>query len=232
MGALIAGGKAILDLPATLDSAGRGGWLPASTVERVVEPRRLGLVAGAVVGRGGPARRRQDRRAVEEARQGLRPRGRAALPPRCPGPGKLICIGLNYRDHAAESQHADPREPDHLLEVLDLASSGPDDPVVIPRGSEKTDYEAELAFVVGRLAKNVPRDKALRLRVRLLLLQRRQRARLPVRRRAVAAGQVLRHLRADGALRGHRATRSPTRTTWASSCGSTARPCRTRAPSS
>ena len=77
-----------------------------------------------------------------------------------PRPGKVICIGLNYRDHAVESQMQIPESP-IIFSKFATCVVGPDDPVVLPRGSEKTDYEAELAFVVGKLAKDVPRDKAL-----------------------------------------------------------------------
>ena len=65
-----------------------------------------------------------------------------------PRPGKLICIGLNYRDHAAESNMPIPEMP-ITFSKFSTSIVGPDDPVSIPRGSEKTDYEAELAFVVG-----------------------------------------------------------------------------------
>jgi 2,4-diketo-3-deoxy-L-fuconate hydrolase len=75
-------------------------------------------------------------------------------------PSKIVCIGLNYRDHAAESGMELPREP-----VLFLKSTtslvGPDDPVVIPRGASKLDWEIELALVIGRRAKYVPKEAAL-----------------------------------------------------------------------
>lgn len=75
-------------------------------------------------------------------------------------PGKLLCIGLNYRKHAAETNAAVPAEP-VLFMKASSALSGPNDDVVIPRGSEKTDWEVELAVVIGKLAKYVSPDEAL-----------------------------------------------------------------------
>lgn len=74
-------------------------------------------------------------------------------------PGKLVCIGLNYRDHAAESGMEIPREPVVFLKAPS-ALSGPNDPVVIPRGATKVDYEVELGIVVGRRASYVPPEDA------------------------------------------------------------------------
>lgn len=71
-----------------------------------------------------------------------------------PRPGKIICIGLNYRDHAEESGMAIPKSPVTFSKYSSCAI-GPGQSVVIPDGSVQTDYEAELAFVVGRKAKNV-----------------------------------------------------------------------------
>ena len=77
-----------------------------------------------------------------------------------PRPGKLICIGLNYRDHAAESKMAIPENP-VVFSKFSTAVIAPGEPVVLPRTSKQVDYEAELAVVIGRRAKNVPADRAL-----------------------------------------------------------------------
>ncbi|MDT8913685.1 fumarylacetoacetate hydrolase family protein [Amycolatopsis sp. PS_44_ISF1] len=67
-------------------------------------------------------------------------------------PGKVVCIGLNYRDHAEESGAAVPRRP--VVFMKDPSTVvGPCDPVPIPRGSTKTDWEVELAVVIGREAR-------------------------------------------------------------------------------
>ena len=74
--------------------------------------------------------------------------------------GKMICVGLNYADHAAESGNAVPPEP-VLFAKATSAICGPNDPVRIPRGSEKTDWEAELGVVIGREARYVDEADAL-----------------------------------------------------------------------
>lgn len=67
-------------------------------------------------------------------------------------PGKIVCIGLNYRDHAAETGAAIPTEP--VVFLKDPATVvGPFDTVLIPRGSTKTDWEVELGVVIGRRAR-------------------------------------------------------------------------------
>lgn len=75
-------------------------------------------------------------------------------------PGKIVCIGLNFRDHAAESGMAIPQEPVVFFKATS-ALCGPNDDVVLPRGSEKTDWEVELAFVIGRRASYVPEAEAM-----------------------------------------------------------------------
>ncbi len=77
-----------------------------------------------------------------------------------PRPGKLICIGLNYRDHAAESNMPIPESP-VVFSKFTTAVTGPNEPVMLPAASAKVDYEAELAFVIGRRAKNVTRERAM-----------------------------------------------------------------------
>ena len=76
-----------------------------------------------------------------------------------PRPGKIICIGLNYRDHAIESNMPIPESP-VIFSKFATSVTAPGVPVVLPRGSSQVDYEAELAFVVGRRAKHVRRDEA------------------------------------------------------------------------
>lgn len=77
-----------------------------------------------------------------------------------PRPGKIICIGLNYRDHAEESGMAIPTSP-VIFSKFPTCIIGPDEPVVIPSASTQTDYEAELAVIIGRRAKNVARGEGL-----------------------------------------------------------------------
>jgi len=92
-----------------------------------------------------------------EALRGLRALHPTTLPPVSGGqrlgsciarPGKFICIGLNYADHAAETGAAPPSEPILFLKA-NSALCGPNDPIIKPRGSTKLDWEVELALVIG-----------------------------------------------------------------------------------
>lgn len=74
--------------------------------------------------------------------------------------GKLVCIGLNYADHAKESGAPVPEEPVIFMKATS-SICGPNDPIEIPRGSEKTDWEVELGVVIGRHAKYVEERDAL-----------------------------------------------------------------------
>jgi len=87
-------------------------------------------------------------------------RGTPRLGPCVAGTGKFICIGLNYADHAAESNLPVPSEPIIFMKATS-AIVGPNDDVLIPRGSKKTDWEVELGIVIGKAAKYVTEDKAL-----------------------------------------------------------------------
>ena len=80
-------------------------------------------------------------------------------PPIC-RPSKIICIGLNYRDHAAESGAEPPREPVLFMKAAS-SLTGPNDPVVIPKNAEKLDWEVELAVVIGKTASYIGKDDAL-----------------------------------------------------------------------
>jgi 2-keto-4-pentenoate hydratase/2-oxohepta-3-ene-1,7-dioic acid hydratase in catechol pathway len=76
------------------------------------------------------------------------------------GTGKFICIGLNYADHAEESGMKVPPEPVIFMKATS-AICGPDDPVIIPRGSVKTDWEVELAVIIGKRGKYIPEAEAM-----------------------------------------------------------------------
>ncbi len=80
-------------------------------------------------------------------------------PPIC-RPSKIVCIGLNYRDHAAESGMEIPKEPVIFFKATS-SIVGPDDDLVIPKNADKVDWEVELAVVVGKKAGYVSEDRAL-----------------------------------------------------------------------
>ncbi|MFN4159642.1 MAG: fumarylacetoacetate hydrolase family protein [Gemmobacter sp.] len=113
-------------------------------------------IAGAVLGDAGLAMLRGlDALALPEVAPGTRLGAPVA------GIGKVICIGLNYSDHAAETGAKVPPEPIIFMKATS-AVQGPDDPVVIPRGSVECDWEVELAVVIGSRAKHVDEAQALR----------------------------------------------------------------------
>ncbi|MFX0541428.1 fumarylacetoacetate hydrolase family protein [Roseovarius sp. S4756] len=86
--------------------------------------------------------------------------GAPRLGPPVGGVGKLIGIGLNYYDHAAEVGLEPPKEPIVFMKATS-SITGPNDPVYMPRGSEKSDWEVELGIVIGRRAKYVSEEGAL-----------------------------------------------------------------------
>ncbi|MFE1769493.1 fumarylacetoacetate hydrolase family protein [Streptomyces angustmyceticus] len=74
------------------------------------------------------------------------------------GIGKIVCIGLNYHDHARETGAAPPAEPILFMKAPDTVV-GPEDTVLVPRGSAKTDWEVELAVVIGRRSRYLESDE-------------------------------------------------------------------------
>ena len=80
------------------------------------------------------------------------------LPP-VPDPAKILCIGLNYRDHAIEGKKAIPTEP-VLFGKFPNALAAHGDPIKIPKVAEKVDYEAELVIVVGKVGRHIPNDQS------------------------------------------------------------------------
>lgn len=75
-------------------------------------------------------------------------------------PSKIVCIGLNYSDHARETGAEPPKEPVLFFKAT-TSLVGPNDPLVMPRDSSKVDWEVELAVVIGKRALYVPKEKAL-----------------------------------------------------------------------
>ncbi|SHN27018.1 2-keto-4-pentenoate hydratase/2-oxohepta-3-ene-1,7-dioic acid hydratase (catechol pathway) [Duganella sacchari] len=75
--------------------------------------------------------------------------------------GKFICIGLNYADHAAESGQPVPKEPIVFMKAIS-ALNGPDDAIMLPQGSKKTDWEVELGVIIGTRAQYVSEADALK----------------------------------------------------------------------
>ncbi len=116
--------------------------------------------------------------------------------------GKIVGVGLNYRDHAAETGLPLPKEPTLFLKATS-ALCGPHDDVVIPRDSKGIDWEVELGVVIGAPGVYIAEARRARSRRRLYPRHRLLRARLPVQpRRSGLQGQELRQLRAARAVAG------------------------------
>jgi len=112
-------------------------------------------IAGNVLNRGSlESLRRQDLGSLPLLPQGTRFGAAVAQV------GKMICVGLNFKDHAKESGLALPEQPILFMKAT-TAICGPNDDVVIPWGSRKTDWEVELGVVIGDVARRVPEEHAL-----------------------------------------------------------------------
>jgi len=131
--------------PALIDANGRFRDLSA-----VVDD-----IAGDVLNRASLARLR----AVEISSLPLLPQGTrsGAAVGRV---GKVVCVGLNFKDHAAEAGLPPPAQPILFMKAT-TSICGPNDDVVIPRGSTKTDWEVELGVVIGDVARGVPVERAI-----------------------------------------------------------------------
>src|SRR6185312_8121801 len=88
-------------------------------------------------------------------------KGRPRLGPCVATPPKFVAIGLNFEDHARESGVPIPERPVVFFKA-ETSISGPNDNIVMPEGSTQTDWEVELAFVIGRTARSVPQKDAMR----------------------------------------------------------------------
>ena len=104
--------------------------------------------------RAGPAAMAEAKAAAEQARQRL-PLSKVRLEAPVPRPGKVLAIGLNYADHVREGNRP---MPEHQIWFSKQATciAGPNDPIRIPKVSDKIDYEAELCVVIGRKCRHVP----------------------------------------------------------------------------
>jgi len=138
LGVVGADGKNVVDLGVAASSLPRD-------LTALIAANRLGEVERAA--RAAP-------KSAERALASL-----SLLPP-IPHPGKIVCLGLNYADHAAEGGHAKPEYPSFFMRGgTSLVAHGK--PIIRPKCSDKLDYEAELAVIIGHPARNVARDKAL-----------------------------------------------------------------------
>jgi 2-keto-4-pentenoate hydratase/2-oxohepta-3-ene-1,7-dioic acid hydratase in catechol pathway len=116
--------------------------LPATLAETLAHPEGLAAAAGAL---------------AHGLSRGPYVTGRLLCP--LPRPGKVLCIGLNYRDHAKESGSPIPDQP-VVFSKFAQSVIGPDDIIKLPAVSKEVDYEAELVIVIGKRAKHVGKEQA------------------------------------------------------------------------
>lgn len=131
-------GEAGRERPVVLDEAGKAYDISGLTAE----------IDGTFLSGDGPARVAA---ALAAGSLAETPLDGVRYGPPVARPGKIVCIGLNYVDHAEETGSAKPGEPIIFMKAPNVMV-GPDDTVLIPRRSEKTDYEVELAIVIGKEA--------------------------------------------------------------------------------
>jgi 2-keto-4-pentenoate hydratase/2-oxohepta-3-ene-1,7-dioic acid hydratase in catechol pathway len=108
---------------------------------------------------GGPAMLRKVAEAARRPVAVKLPAGKAKLLAPIPDPRKIVCLGLNYRDHAAESGAAIPKEP-ILFSKYPTAIIGPEQPIILPPVSQEVDFEAELVIVIGKKGRHIKADSA------------------------------------------------------------------------
>jgi 2-keto-4-pentenoate hydratase/2-oxohepta-3-ene-1,7-dioic acid hydratase in catechol pathway len=108
----------------------------------------------------GPAALRAAEQAARRTKVVEYPAEQVRLLPPVPDPAKIICLGLNYRDHAKESGATVPRDP-VLFSKYATALIGPKQPIVLPAVSSEVDYEAELVVVVGKRGRHLSAETAL-----------------------------------------------------------------------
>jgi len=151
-GALLEGGNSVLDLSSA------GAALPQPRVYNDALDLAGAFLpeARSLVARCGEKQERERLRAAGA----LLERARVTLLAPVPRPGKVLCIGLNYRDHAAESNSPLPERP-LLFSKFPTCVLAPGGTIRIPTGCENLDYEAELGVVIGKRASHVPAAKAM-----------------------------------------------------------------------
>jgi len=112
----------------------------------------------AVLEGGFTARRQVENWLAKPPADAVVPLASARLLAPIPRPPKIICVGLNYRDHAIESKMEIPKVPT-IFAKFSTAVIGPGAPIVLPKNSAKPDYEAELAFVIGKGGRHISKER-------------------------------------------------------------------------
>jgi 2-keto-4-pentenoate hydratase/2-oxohepta-3-ene-1,7-dioic acid hydratase in catechol pathway len=151
-GALIADGQYALDFRAALGTEAPSDVLAWCDLDGQWLPKAVALCE--------EVERDSARRDALTEKGAITPISDVRLVAPIPRPGKMVCVGLNYREHAAEGNRPAPSSP-ILFSKFTTAVTAPDGDVILPPASSKVDYEAELAVIIGRKAKGVSRERAL-----------------------------------------------------------------------
>ncbi len=165
VGALLAaaekGGKdRVVDLVAA------GKWLKSSRLQAASDMNTFlaagkGALSAAAAALKTVARELKGAKAIPAAlRNVVHDRAKVRLCAPVPRPGKFICVGLNYRDHALEGGHEIPKVPT-LFNKFTTSVVGPEDNIVLPKVVQLPDYEGEFAFVIGKKGRNISKKAAL-----------------------------------------------------------------------
>ena len=137
-----------------LKSAGAQEFIDLS----VAAPGLPGDMGALIAQAGGLEAARQA--AAQAPAAAVRPLAGVHFLPVVPRPGKIVCLGLNYADHAKEGGHARPEYPSFFMRGA-TSMTGHNEPLIRPRASTKLDYEAELAVVIGQRARHLTKANAL-----------------------------------------------------------------------
>ncbi|MDP3702017.1 MAG: fumarylacetoacetate hydrolase family protein [Hylemonella sp.] len=141
----------------------RIGVLRSATAQEFVDlsvaaPSLPGDMGALIAQPGGLQAARQA--AAQASAAAVKPLAGARYLPVVPRPGKIVCLGLNYADHAKEGGHARPEYPSFFMRGAS-SMTGHQEPIIRPRASTKLDYEAELAVVIGQRARHLTKSNAL-----------------------------------------------------------------------
>ncbi|MEQ1659793.1 MAG: fumarylacetoacetate hydrolase family protein [Hylemonella sp.] len=137
-----------------LQSAGAQEFIDLS----LAAPGLPGDMGALIAQAGGLEAARQA--AAQAPAAAVRPMAGVRFLPVVPRPGKIVCLGLNYADHAKEGGHARPEYPSFFMRGA-TSMTGHQEPIIRPRASTKLDYEAELAVVIGKKARHLTKTNAL-----------------------------------------------------------------------
>jgi 2-keto-4-pentenoate hydratase/2-oxohepta-3-ene-1,7-dioic acid hydratase in catechol pathway len=150
-----------LETDAAIADLGIAAQLAGYSAERCAELRHASRVVGLGIGALSELEHIARTRGTElRERGGLHAADHVRLTAPVPDPQKIICLGLNYRDHAAEAGLAPPSAPMFFAKYAN-SLVGPTDPIVPPKSTCQVDYEAELAVVIGRAGRNITQAAAL-----------------------------------------------------------------------